>query len=191
MVISGHLLVTTEKSVSINIDGSIVENKKEQKLLGIKFDSSLSFKGHITSLCKKASQKLHALARIVNYMDFPKRMLLMKAFTTSQFSCCPLFGMFHSRAFNSRINNILERALRLTYKDNQSSFKELLEKYNSVTVHHKNLQVLVTEIFKVKNDLAPDIMKDVFELKGPPYNLRSESNHVTRRNVKTTYYGLS
>ena len=28
-------LVTTEKSVSINIDGSNVTNKKEQKLLGI------------------------------------------------------------------------------------------------------------------------------------------------------------
>ena len=46
-----HLLVTTEKSVSINIDGSNVTNKKEQKLLGIKFDSSLSFEGHITSPC--------------------------------------------------------------------------------------------------------------------------------------------
>ena len=76
-------------------------------------------------------------------------------------------------------------------KDNQSSFEELLEKDHSVTVHHKNLQALATEIFKVKKDLAPDIMKDVFELKEPPYNLRSESNHFTRRNVKTTYYGLS
>ena len=34
-------------------------------------------------------------------------------------------------------------------------------------------------------------MKDVFELKELPYNLRSESYHFTRRNVKTTYYGLS
>ena len=38
-----HLLVITEKSVSINIDGSNVKNKEEQKLLGINFDSSLSF----------------------------------------------------------------------------------------------------------------------------------------------------
>ena len=68
-----HLLVTTEKSVSINIDGSSVTNKKEQKLLGIKFDSSLSFEGRIKNLSKKATQKLHALARIVNYMDLPKR----------------------------------------------------------------------------------------------------------------------
>ena len=99
--------------------------------------------------------------------------------------------MFHSRALNNRINNIHERALRLTYKNNQSSFKELLEKDHSVKVHHKNVQVLVTEIFKVKNYLAPDIMKDVFELKEPPYNLRSESKHFARRYVKTTYYGLS
>ena len=60
--------------------------------------------------------------------------------------------MLHSRTLNKRINNIYERELRLTYKDNQSSFKELLEKHLSVTVHHKNLQVLVTETFKVKND---------------------------------------
>ena len=33
-------------------------------------------------------------------------------------------------------------------------------------------------------------MKDVFEVKEPGYNLRSESNPFTRRNVKTTYYGL-
>ena len=33
-------------------------------------------------------------------------------------------------------------------------------------------------------------MKDVFEVKEPGYNLRSESNPFTRRNIKTTYYGL-
>ena len=114
----------------------------------------------------------------------------MKAFVTSQVSYCPLIWILHCRTLNNRINNIHERTLRLTYKDNKSSFKQLLEKYHSVIVHHKSLQVLFTEIFKVKNNLAPDIMNDVFELKELPYNLRSESNHCTRQNVKTTYYGL-
>ena len=145
-----HLFVTTEKS-----EGSNVRNKKEQKLIGIKFDLSLSFKGHIINLCEKAVQKLHALARIVNYMDLPKRRVLMKAFITSQIRFCPLIRMLHSRTLNKLINNIHERGLRLTYKDNQFSSKQLLEKDHSVTVHHKNLQVLVTEIFKIKNNLAP------------------------------------
>ena len=64
--------------------------------------------------------------------------------------------MLHSRTLSNRINNIHERALGLTYKD-KASFKQLLEKDNSVTVHQKTLQVLVTEIFKVENSLAPDI----------------------------------
>ena len=118
-----HLLVAIEKSVSINIDGSNITNKKERKLLGIKFDSSLSFEGRITNLCKKASQKLHALARIVNYLDFPKRKVLMKVFIASQFSYCPLIWMLHSRTLKNRINNIHEMALKLPYKDNKSSFK--------------------------------------------------------------------
>ena len=91
-------------------------------------------------------------------MDLPKRKVLMKSFITSQFSYCPLIWMLHSRALHNRINNIRERALRLTYKDSKYSFKQLLEKDHSVTVHPKNLQVLVTEIFKVKNNLAHDIM---------------------------------
>ena len=134
-----NLLVTTEKSVSINIDRSNKTNKKEQKLLGIKFESSLSFKGHITNFCKKTNQKLHALARIVNYMDFPKRKVLMKTFITSQF-----------RALNNRINNIHKKALKLTYKDNKSSFIQIHLYSHSVTVHHKNLQVLGTENLKLK-----------------------------------------
>ena len=113
-----HLLGTTEKSVSINIVGSSVTNEKEQKLLGIKFNSPLFFEGHITSVCEKASQKLHALARIVNYIDLPKRKVLTKAFIAFQFSYCPLILMLHSRTLNNRINNIQESALRLTYIDN-------------------------------------------------------------------------
>ena len=69
----------------------------------------------------------------------------MKAFITSQFSYFPLIWTLHSRILNNRINNIHERALGLTYKDNQSSFPEPLENDDSVTVHHKNLQALVTE----------------------------------------------
>lgn len=46
-------------------------------------------------------------------------------------------------------------ALRLTYGDCKSSFRELLERENSVTIHNKNLQVLAAEIFKVKKQYNP------------------------------------
>ena len=117
---------------------------------------------------KKASQKRHALARIVDYMDLPKRKVLMKVFIRSQFSYCPLIWMLHSSTLNSRINNIHERAPRLTYKDNKSSFKQLLQKDHYVTVHHKNLQVLVTEIFKAKKKSSPWHHDGCIWFKGTP-----------------------
>ena len=55
-MISTTSLLQLKKWVSINTDGSNVTNKQEQKLRGIKFDLSLSFEGHITNICKKASQ---------------------------------------------------------------------------------------------------------------------------------------
>ena len=165
-----HLLVTTNSAVSANIEEFVINNSNEEKLLGIKIDTKLSFENHVSSLCKKASQKLHALARIVNYMDLSKRKFLMKASAISQFHYCPLIGMFHSRELNNRINKIRERALRLVYQDNSLPFAEPLEKDNSVTIHQRNLQVLATEIFKLKNGLAPEIMKEVFEIQNPTYN---------------------
>ena len=98
---------------AVKIEDFSIKNSTEEKLLGVKFDSNLSFENRVTSLCKKASQKLHALARTSHYMDLNKRKNLMKSFITSQFSHCPLIWMFHSRSLNNKINRIHERALRL------------------------------------------------------------------------------
>ena len=136
-----HLLVSSDESCTAKIEDFSIKNSTKEKLLGVKFDSNLSFESHITSLCKKASQKLHALARISHYMDLNKRMNLMKAFITSQFSYCPLIWMFHSRNLNNKINRIHERALRLVYQNNLS-FSELLDLDNSVTVHKKKFKSL-------------------------------------------------
>ena len=122
---------------------------------------------------KKVSLKLHALLRISPYLNTEKLRKIMKAFIESQFSYCPLIWMFHSRTLNNRINRLHERALRLVYKNSTSTFEELLEKDNSFTVHHRNLQKLVTEIYMVKHNLSPPFMKEIFPDSINPYNLRS------------------
>ena len=114
----------------------------------------------------------------------------MKTFVILQFKYCRLIWMFRSRKLNHRINSIHERAPRVTYQAYKSTFLQLLQKDDSVTIHQRNLQVLATEIFKAKNDLSPEIMKEVFELKEPSYSLRSKGNYFVRGNVKTTNYGI-
>ena len=113
-----HLLVTRDTDVTAKIGDFGVKSSREEKLPGAKIDSKFSFKTHVSSPCKKASQNLHALARVVNFMDLEKRKSLMKAIITTQLNHCPLIWMFHSTQLNYRINKIQERALRVVYKDN-------------------------------------------------------------------------
>ena len=45
------------------------------------------------------------------------------------------------------------------------TFEELLKKDGALTIHHENTHYVVTEMYKVKNELAPSFMKDIFTQK--------------------------
>ena len=167
---------------------SEVNNSKEEKLLGILIDANLSFEKHISNICQKAGIKLFALSRMSAYLGTDKLRLLMRAFVTSQFQYCPLVWMFHSRKMNNKINRLHERALRIAYKDFCSSFATLLEKDRSVTIHEKNLQLLMTEMFKAINNQSPTFMNEIFPQRNAAYNLRN-SNTFTVPIVHTAKYG--
>ena len=85
----------------------------ERITFGITFDQSLSFKEHVKTQCRKADQKLYALARVSCYRDTVKLQHLMRAFVISHFSYCPLVWMLYDRTMNNRINHVHERALRI------------------------------------------------------------------------------
>ena len=100
-----------DDEVTVNISGSFIKESDEEKLLGVTLDKTQNFKNHVNNLCKKASQKLHVLARVSRYMDKPQLELTMTSFVMSHFSYCPLVWMFHDRKSNNKINKIHERAL--------------------------------------------------------------------------------
>ena len=62
------------------------------------------------------------------------------------------------------VNRIHEWALRITCKDKSSTFKELLEKENSVSIHHRNVQKLAIEIYKVLHVFSPSILNNIANL---------------------------
>ena len=63
---------------------------------------------------------------------------------------------------NNLLNHIHERALRVIDQYYNSYFIELLRKDSSLKTYQGKLNVLVTEMLKVK--VAPDIMKEIFEI---------------------------
>ena len=100
----------------------------------------------------------------------------MNAFFKSQFSYCPLVWMCHSRANNGKINKLHQCCLQIIYSGKQSSFERLLEKDGSVSVHNRNLQILATDRYKIKNDLSTLIVTELFkQRKEQHYDLRKNT----------------
>ena len=97
------LLVTNKgDNVSIEVDGHNIKGSKSVKLLGITIDNRLNFNDHITTIYKKASLKLHALARVSKFMGKDKLRVSMKSFFESQFGYCSLIWMYHSHRLNKK-----------------------------------------------------------------------------------------
>ena len=70
--------------------------------------------------------------------------------------------MFYSLTSNNSINLLHERASRMIYDDNTSSFRGSLEKEKSFAIHHFTIRLPAIEMFKVSNNIAPTVTDDSF-----------------------------
>ena len=144
----------------LNLNNLTIKSNKEVEILGIKIYNNLNFNKQVKLICGKASQH-------------ETKKLLYKSMKKFQFNYCPLVWMFCSRQSNNLINKIHERSLRISYKDQKTSYHNLLETHNELTIHQRNLQVLMTEIYKIVNGVAPPIMNSLFEFRSNEYNIRN------------------
>ena len=103
-----------------------------------------------------------------------QRGTLMKMFIESQFSYCLLVRMFHGRIVNKNINHLHKRVLGIVYKDYISSFEDLLNRNKSVAIPHRNIQSLVIELFKVKQNFSNSMLFSIFQTRSITYNVRTQ-----------------
>ena len=112
----------------------------------------------------------------------------------SQLNYCPLVWMFCPRRSSNLINEVQERALSITYNDQLTNFKYLLSNHNEITIQHRNLQVLMTEIYKIINHVAPPIRSSLFEIRENTLNtiyfqvLSNESRRTVNYGLETICY---
>ena len=170
-----HFVYSSNEKLDIVIEDQTISNSNCEKLLGVLLNPKLTFKPHVDTICPKAGLKLNAISRIILYMDFSKRRLLVNAFFSSQFNYCSLIWMCYNRMLSNRINRLHERCPRIIYNDKHTSFEELLEKNKSVSIHQKNLQALATEMFKIYRETSPEIMQYIFSI--------TEQGHNDLRNI--------
>ena len=95
-------------------------------------------------------------------MSVEKEKILINSFFNAQFNYGPLIWMLLSRRNNSIIRNLHERCLMLICNDKNSFYEELLTKDGSVSIYHRHIQALATELCKIKNGIWPEIFNEMF-----------------------------
>ena len=123
-------------------------------------------------------------------MSTKQRRVLIKSFIESQLGYYHVIWMFRGRRANNKINHLHERSLRVVYKDSNSWFKELLKKDNLFTVHHRNIQLLAIEPWKVKENLSNTVITDILQSRTLTYNFGPQTDFA-RSFVNTSHSGLN
>ena len=108
-------------SYALNINKQTINSENCVKLLGIEIHYLLT---NISNLCKKASNQLNVIRRILKYLDFQEKEVLLNSFRLSNFNYCPLIWHFHSSKSLKKIEKIQEQALRILYNNSTSDYNQ-------------------------------------------------------------------
>ena len=150
-----------KNKLCLNINGQLITPSEHVKLLGVTIDNALKFDTHVHRICEKANLLIKTIldhTRLRPYLESDKPKVLLNAVVLSNCSYCPLIWLFCSKTATNDINRPHKRALRILYRDCESTFEELLERDNTKTTHTKNQQKLMIEVYKSFNHLNPEYM---------------------------------
>ena len=131
-----------------------------------------------------------------NFLSFNKRRTLFKALVGSQFKYCLIVWVFQSRRTNNKINRLPERALRIVYDDEISTFDQVLDMYKSFCIHHQNIQRLLTEIYKALHKISWNSLKELLVKRESFISFRSKpelvipsANSILKGKNSIRYFG--
>ena len=149
-------------SLTFSIEDHFVKSQNQIKVLGVILDEDLTFNSHVTNICIKASMQINALKRIAKFLNEQSRILIYKAFISSNFNYCPVSWIFCGKRNSDKLEKVNERALRFVFLDRSSTYSELLRRGGFLSLSQYHLKHMAIEVFKCVHGLNPPYLNSLF-----------------------------
>ena len=161
------------------IAGSAIPLAKTVKILGVTFDSSLSFDSHISEICKTANFHLSALSHIRQYLTISSANLIASSIIASKLDYCnSLFSGLSSHNIH-RLQMVQNRAARIVLGvGRRASIGPLLRQLHWLPVSERIQFKIAIQTFKTLHTNQPAYLRDVLVPYTPSRNLRSSSSNL-------------
>lgn len=176
-----------DEQLELNVNGTAIKSYNSIKLLGVNIDDNLNFSDHISNICKKSSQRVGVINRLRKLIPAKAKLQLFKASILPYLTYCSIVWNCCKASDSRKLERVQERALRAVYCDSISTYSDLLKRANLKTLRNRRLHDIAVLMFKVKNDLCPNNIKNLFVINNNKYNLRNNDFIIPR--VSTTRYG--
>lgn len=177
----------TSKHVSLILDDVILKPQIYVKVLGVTVDRHLNFTNHVSNICVKATRQLHALARISKHLDTKSNKLLYNSFVMSNFMYCPMVWHFCGKMNNNKLEKIHERALKIIYRNYDSTYEDLLQIAGERKHLVRRLQTILMEVFKFLKTNVPGCLNSIFHVKTMTHDLRKKTLLIQPITKSTTH----
>ena len=177
-----------EISFSVSVQENLILPTDNIRVLGVTLDDHLKFDAHITNICIAASRQINALKRLSKYLNERSRVLIYKSFISSNFNYCPVTWMFCGRKNVTKLEKLQERALPFVFKDNNSSYADLLKRGNFLSLSAYRIGNLAMEVFKCFHGMNPMYLNNLFCKQEIKYDLR-DTTLLEQPKFSTKTYG--
>ena len=116
MVVGSSYALRTDKTLSLSLQGSIIEQVKEMKLLGVTIDDKLSWSTQIRNIVVRMSNGIYAIRRSAHLLNYTTRKLVIQSLVLSNLDYCPVIWSSASKQEISKLQLVQNRAARLALR---------------------------------------------------------------------------
>ena len=170
---------------AIHVNNEEIKTVDNIMLLGVKIDSKLNFSDHISSICKKASQRIGLLMRLRNLIPTKVKLVLFKSAILLYLTYCHLVWHFCKSSDARKLERLQERELGAVYSDKHTSCSQFLKRAELPTLLNRRLQDICILMYKVKHKLCPTYICNIFNDHNSSYFLRQSDFSIPSYNTVT------
>ena len=127
------------------------------------------------------------IMRLRNLIPEKVKLQLYRTAILPHLTYCSIVWHFLKASDTRKLERIQDKALRAIYCDKVSSYEELLTAAGLPTLFNRRLQDIAILMFKVKNNLCPQYIINLFKRQQSNHNLRNADLILPRFN--TVAYG--
>ena len=192
MIISTSHKQKRAKELDLTIQNTAIDNVQVHKLLGVTIDNTLSWKYHISNVCKNLNSKIALLKQIIYFLSYEMKLMFYNSYLLPCYDyCCTVWGKgIKSKTELNKTYKIQKRAAKIILnKPLKTNSLMMFKKLDWLSFQLRCNYHIGVLIFKCKNNLAPTYMKQLLTFsQNEKYNLRSSARtDIIQLKPKTNY----